>query len=314
MSKIGRVKQFITNNAGMKLLAAFLAIVTYYAILGATGFEIHYDVPLEVAVEAGVAVLEKDTRNVEVTFKGSPEDLRRLEQSRIKAVVRPKTTSSSGSERVRITTRDIKNAGGVSVVKIKPSVVTLTFDREAEKSVRVEKPVTTGTPLVGRAELEYEPMEVALRGPRLRLQSLETVSTEPVDVDGRVESFTRTIRVLSPSDKWVSEIEPAEITVHVRIITELVSHVWTNVPVLAVTEPESSVAVRFVPPYVNVTLKGRPDVIDRVKNRKFHVFANCRATDLSGTNRLPVHVYLPAGTEVTAVTEPGTVRAVKEEG
>lgn len=308
--RIQRIKRFFSNNAGMKALALVLAALSFYAIRGITGFEIRYDVPLEVIVEEGVAVLEKETRIVEVTFRGSPEDLRRLEQKQIKALVKPKTVALSGSESVPITARDIKGVSGVTVVKIKPSAVVLTFDREAQKVVHVVKPQTTGTPLVGNAEVEYEPQEVTLRGPRLRLQGLETVSTEPIDVDGRVESFTRTIRVLSPSDKWVSEMEPDEITVYVKIVTEMVSHSWTNVPVLAATEPGTGMSVRFVPPSVTVTLAGRPEVIAGVRSNKLCAFVTCMESDLSTTNMLPVSVHIPPGSEVTAAIEPEKVRAI----
>jgi hypothetical protein len=99
----------------------------------------------------------------------------------------------------------------------------------------------------------------------------------------------------------------------VKIITELVSHVWTNVPVLAVTAPGIDASVRFLPPVVNVTLNGRPEVIDTVRDMKLKVFADCRVAGLSATNRLSVHVYLPAGTEVNAVIEPDEVLVLRED-
>jgi hypothetical protein len=311
--KSDRLRRFFSNNAGMKMLAVVLAALSFYAIRRETGLEFPYDVPLEVVVEPGIAVLEKEPSTLEVTFRGSPEDHQQLERKRIKAVIKPKTVSLSGSESVTVTPRDIKGATGVTVVKIKPPVVTLTFDREAEKPIQVAKPRITGTPLIGHAEVEYDQKLVTLRGPRLRLQGLETVSTEPIDVDGRVESFTRTVRVLSPSDKWVSEIEPGEITVRVKIITEMVSHSWTNVPVLAAKMPGSAVAVRFVPPSVDVILTGRPEVIDTVRTNSMSVFVNCRDTDLLTTNLLPVQVYLPPGSEVRASIDPPGVRAITGE-
>jgi len=308
--RMGKIKDFFMNNVGMKVLAMILAALSFYAIQGRDTYEIRYDVPLEVIVEKGVAILEKETRTLEVTFRGSPEDVRQLEQKQIKAVVKPKTVSLNGSENVPVTPRDIKGASGVTVVKIKPSSVMLTFDREAEKVVQVAKPKTTGTTLIGHAELEYEPRDVRLRGPRLRLQGIATVSTEPVDVDGRVESFTRTVRVLSPSDKWVFEMEPHEITVRVKIITEVVSHSWTNIPVLAAMESESEISVRFVPPFVTITLTGRPEIIEGIKDGNLNAFVHCLKTDLSTTNMLPVIVHLPPGVEVTARIEPERVRVI----
>lgn len=307
------VAEFFTNNAGLKALAMVLAALTFYAIRDVTGFEIRFDVPLEVAVEPGVAILEKDTRSVEVTFRGSADDLRNLEQKQIKALIRPKAAALSGSENVPVSPRDIRGASGVTVVKIKPSTVTLTFDREARKVVQVVRPTTTGTPLIGHAELEYDPRVVTLRGPKQRLQGLEAVLTEPVDVDGRVESFTRTVRVLPPSDKWVSEIEPNEIVARVRIVTELVSHTWTDVRIMTAAKPGSGLSVRFVPPAVNVTLTGRPEVIDGLQSNTVSALVHLDEADRLTTNLFPVRVYLPPRSEVEVSIEPETVMAVWKE-
>lgn len=311
--EIKRLKNFLSNNAGMKILAVLLATVSFYAIRGRTGLELPYDIPLEVVVEEGVAVLEKEAQTVQVTLRGSPDDHRRLQHKQIRAVIRPRTVALSGSEKVHVEAHNIEGASGVTVVKIKPSSVLLTFDREAEKQVRVEKPRTTGTPLIGRAELAYEPEYVTLRGPRLRLRDLETVTTEPIDVDGRVESFSKTVRVLSPGDKWVPEIEPNEITVRVRIVTELVSRSWTNVPVLAIIEQGTATTVRFEPPTVSVTVEGRAEIIDGIANEIMKVFVNCLGLDLLTTNPLPVSVHLPPGYEVTVQMDPETVRIASPE-
>ena len=84
-------------NAGLKLLALILAALSFYAIRGVTSFEVRYDVPVEVSVEKGTAILEQDAEAVQVTFRGSPEDLRHVEQSQLRAVVKPKTRDFGGT-------------------------------------------------------------------------------------------------------------------------------------------------------------------------------------------------------------------------
>jgi len=80
-----------------------------------------------------------------------------------------------------IGTRAVQATG----VRMEPRVVRLTFDREIETTFAVAKPQTVGTPLMGRVEVEYEPAEVRIRGPKRRLEDLlrygnGCVSTEPV--------------------------------------------------------------------------------------------------------------------------------------
>jgi len=313
-SKRHRIRRVFTRNGRLKLAALVLAALSFYTIRGLTGLEINYDVPLQVEVGKGVAILERETQTVQVTFRGSPEDLRRLEQKRIKAVLRPREVALEGSETVPVGPRNIEGASGVTVVDVKPSAVTLTFDREDEKLVRVESPQTIGTPLIGRAELSYEPKFVTVRGPHLRLEELEAVSTEPVDVDGRVEPFSRPVRVLRPSGAWEPVIEPAEITVRVDIVKEIVTRRIENVPVLAVVTPESETDLLFDPPFVTVAIRGRPAVIDGIEQRRVKAFVDCVDLETAETNRVPVVVHLPpvAGT-IEVSSEPDAVRVIRAE-
>ncbi|MDA0990493.1 MAG: hypothetical protein O3A51_07060 [Verrucomicrobia bacterium] len=188
---------WLARNWELKLLALLLAGLTYYAIRGATGYEVEYTVPVEVAVEPGVAVLAQDPDVVKVRFRGSQDDLLKLEQKRLKALIRPRNDNLDGRPRsIPVAVRDIQGAPGVSIVKIDPQDVVVTFDRETEMVFSVLPPTTLGRPLVGKVELTYSPTTVTIRGPKRRLQELkqegrDQVSIEPVDVDGRVESFSK---------------------------------------------------------------------------------------------------------------------------
>ena len=313
VNRFKRIRRIFRNNVGLKFLALVLATLTFYAIRGTTGYEVPYVIPLEVEVEKGIAILDQDPMSVEVTFRGSQEDLRRLDQKQLKAVVRPKASSPAGSEAVVIRGRDVQGASGVRVVKIKPAVLQLKYDREIQKTVKVAKPKTIGTPLIGRAEIDYEPRTVLIRGPKRMLEDRQiVVETQPVDVDGRVESFSKQVRLLSPGgDMWVSQIEPAEVTVKVSIVTETVSREWTNVTVLAVLDHGGLTNMVFDPPAVDVSLHGRAEVVNGVRDDSVKVFVDCVGLRLSPAGKeMPVNVHLPPGVDVTATLDPERVRVL----
>lgn len=300
------LKNFFLNNSGLKLLAIVLAALSFYAIRGATSFEVHYEIPLEVEVEEGIAILDKNPRIVDVTFRGSQEDLRRLDQKQIKAVVHPKASDSAGSEGVSIGPSNIEGVSGVKVVKIKPGIVMLTFDREDTKKVPVAKPEITGTPLIsGKVEVDYEPRFVVIRGPKRRLTNKKIVFTEQVNVDGCEGSFSRLVRVL-PGDTWVSKIEPSEIMVKVNLATESVSREWTNVLVGVVIEPETASEVTVTPKTVNVSLHGRAELLESIPKEGIKVFVDCIGVERSA--KLPVNVHLPADVDAAATVEPQRVK------
>jgi len=302
-----RFNRAILNNWQLKLLAVALGALTFYAVWGRTSFEVHYDIPLQVAVEKGMAVLSQP-KTVLVTFRGSQGDLGRLDPKQMKAVVRPRVTDTAVSETVHIDPGNVVGAPGVRVVKVDPSVVTLSFDREIEKIFEVAKPKTIGTPLIGKVEVDYEPKMVRVRGSQQRLKDKNMVTTEPVNVSERVESFSKRVRVLSPVDSGVSEIEPDEVTVHVKIATESITKAWTNVVVVAMVKPAVREEFHVEPDAVTVTFQGRAEALEHIAEESFQVFVDCRELEPAGRYELPVQLHLPV--DVDAAVDPETVRVI----
>jgi hypothetical protein len=259
-----------------------------------------------VQVGEGIAILEQP-KTVRVVFRGSQDDLRRLNQDEIVAVIQPKATDPAGSERIALKKSDIQGVSGARVELIEPRVVKIAFDREIEKNVTVSKPQIIGTPLIGKVELDYEPRVVKIRGSNLRLQNKEEVSTEPIDVDGRVESFSKTVRILPPRDTWVSKIQPAEVTVNVNIETESVTREWKNVRVHGIVEPGPT-EIRFEPDHVNVVLKGSMEEIDNVVSNSIMAFVDCTGLSSGMVINLPVKIHIPVIVDVETVVEPSTVK------
>lgn len=304
---LAKMKEFILNNWTLKVLALILAAITYQSIKDAISFEVPFEIPVVVEVEKGVAILDQNPREVEITFQGSREDLRQLSHGQIKVVMTPKTTSS-GSEVITISPHDVQGASGVRVVNIRPKEVSLTFDLESEKKVSVTKPKVRGKPLIGKVEIDYEPKTVTIRGPRRRLDEKNFLDTEPVDVDGRVQSFTKRVKILPPADAMVTRIEPAEVEVKVSIVTDTVSRDWTNITVTAMTRPGTGNDITIEPPTVDVQLHGREDLIKGIQDEAMTAFVECTQLQPGSTEDLKVNVYIPFGLDLSATVSPETVR------
>ncbi|MCE9614602.1 MAG: hypothetical protein K8T26_10020 [Lentisphaerae bacterium] len=304
----------VRQNWELKLLALLLAVVTYYAIRGATGYEVEYAVPVEVDVEPGLAVLAMNPDQVQVRFRGSQDDLLKLDQKRLKAKVRVREENLGGLPRpVPITGRDIEGAPGVSVVMVDPPEVMITFDREVETTFSVARPTTIGEPLLGRAELQYSPTSVTIRGPRTRIAELtaeghDQVIADPVDVDGRVESFSKRVRVRPQGGNWASKIDPAEITVQVSIIKKSTIRAWEQVPVRTIREGTAAGRLAVEPATVEISLEGRSELLENVSEHDISVFVDCVGLVMGQTNEVPVQVHLPVYMDVTVTVVPKVVR------
>jgi YbbR domain-containing protein len=309
MSKFGSTtKKVLLNNWALKVLALILAFITYQSIKDAISFEVPFEIPVEVDVEKGIAILDQNPRTVEVTFQGSRADLKQLTHGQMKVVLTPKATNPSGSELITITPGNVEGAAGVRVVKIRPKDVQLTFDRESEKKVAIAKPKVRGAPLIGKVEIDYQPKTATIRGPKRRLDEKSILDTEPIDVDGRVQSFTKLVKILPPADSMVTEIEPSEVEVTVSIVTDTVSRDWTNVTVTAMTRPGLGYTITVDPATVNIQLHGRKDLVAGIKDSDLTAFVDCMSLTPGSTKQLPVNVYFPIGPELTATVLPETVK------
>lgn len=309
-SELRRVGTWLTGNWQLKLLSVVLGAITYYVIRGATSFEAPYDIPVHVQVDPGTAVYNQDPLMARVTFRGSQEDLRRIDQRHIAIVVKPDTHDPGGEMWANIGPKNVQGVAGVQVISIEPPAVRLKLDRETVKVVPLSPPKTTGKPLLGRAEVvAFEPKSVTVRGPRRRLQNQnfdELVSIETVDVDGRVESFEKRVRVLYP-DEWISSIEPGEIKVRVEIATQTATNRWKKTPVLLLKQPGSFLDASVEPESVDVILEGRSEKIESISEEGVRVFVDGQGLAPGVSYELPVVVHLPQGVDVKARVEPRVV-------
>ena len=310
-SKNRLLKRLFVHNWGLKLLALALAVLSFQAVRSVTSDTVRHDIPLTVEVEPGIAVHSQDPQTVKVMFRGSEEDLRRLEKEGPRVIIKPKAADPEGTEEVPIRPKHVESVPGVTVVKLEPMIATLKFDREIEIPMAVAPPRVIGTPEIGEAEISYEPKTVKVRGPKRRMENRKfvEVNTESVDVGGRVSSFTKWVPVIPPRE-WVSAVEPSEVTVKVTIVTESVTKSWTNVVVAAVVKPDTGTDIFLEPSVVDLVLQGRAEVMDGITQDSVRVFVDCMGLSHSASYELPVNVHFPPGVNVKADVQPDTVKVV----
>lgn len=305
------MKVFLLHNPGLKILALLAAVVSWLAIQETISFEVVLpDIPLEIHVAEGWAILHQSEHTVRVTFKGSQNDIGQMDPKQIKAIVDLRTNSIAGSGKIVVPLSAIKAPRNVRPIRVEPSRVQVSLDREQEKKVPVQSRAV-GKPFAGEVEaLICEPAVVTLRGPAQQLQQTAWVYTESVDVEGRVEGFTKRCRVLMPSDTWTPVIEPPEVQVSVMISARTETVEWDNVPVLVVGQPQALWTVDVLPSRVRVVLTGSPETLEDLQALAPKAFVECLELDPSLIYDLPVQVFLPLGKAVSATVEPHTVRVV----
>jgi len=299
------MKAFFLNNIGLKIVSIVLAVVSWFAIRETISFEVSIsDIPLQIQTGERWAVFRQSENAVTAIFRGSQDDIRLMDHKQIKAVIDMRTNTIAGAIDVAIMPHAIQGIRGVRTVNVHPEHVRISLDHESEKTVPVKGRIT-GKPFSGQVEeIICEPAVVRLRGPAQQLQQTEWVYTEPVDVEGRIEGFTKRCRVLPPSDTWAPLIEPSDVQVQVFIVEKTDSLGWKNVPVAVIGDPAEFINVEVTPARVNVMIIGTAEVLESLQSVVPKAFVDCVDLDPSLTYDLPIHVYLPPGHNVTVSAEP----------
>lgn len=304
-SKRKRLIALFTENLLLKVLALLLAAASIYAIQRVTNQLEEFEIPIVVQVEKGVAVLRQDARTAYITCRGSLDDLKRFDAEQLRMVVAPKGIGTAGTEQVPIGPNNIAGPlRGVSVIKVRPGIVNLTFDREIERKITIAKPELAGRPLLGKAEVEYEPKIASVRGPEQQLINLKILRTGPIDVDGAVDSFARNLRILTDAESGVWEVKPAEITARVSIATEAISKEWKDLPVMALRETGPALDIRFSPSRVDFSVLGSPQAVSRIEPDDIRIFVDCTDIMKPGLYTMPAAAHLHGGMEVSQAVNP----------
>ncbi|HMP90876.1 MAG TPA: CdaR family protein [Kiritimatiellia bacterium] len=304
----------ITHRIGLKLLALALAVVTWYYIRDLTSFEeVFTDIPLEVLAPDGWAIQERSVNNVEVAFRGSQSDIRTLNISQIRVQVDARNRVIEPTMIIPINLSGVSSPRSVRPIYVDPSEVVLSLDRESDKvvPVRVEQ---LGQPPDGYdvERISITPSNVTVYGPERRIAAVEHVRIVPIDMEGRIRSFALNRALINPGDNWQARMDVDRVRVEFTIVERAMRQDFTNVPVNILLPPRVASAVTFFPEVVNVSLKGRTDVVSNLNARSIHAYVDGRSITPGDKADIPVEVPVPPGANIIAI-DPPTVRVIMQD-
>ena len=311
------LRRGMLSDGRWKLVALVVAVIVFYAVRSRISHTATLSVPVEVAKDPGLAVLSAEPFSVRVTFRGAYSDVQALSAREMRVLLRTRSAATEGSERVRVQARDIRGRpAGARVVAIEPDAVTLTFDRQEEMAIPVAEPPIEGKPLRGRVVLDYTPHTVTMKGARRQIEEMKAsdfhLQTEPINVDGCVQSFTKTVRIATPGGAWQAEIAPREVAVKVNILTEQSTREIRDVPVQVAAPAGRRGVWQVAPATVQVRLTGRAEVVQGIAPESLIVMVDARRLGLEDTAVETVLIYLPPGVDLDVVeSNPATVLVMK---
>jgi YbbR domain-containing protein len=209
--------QLFTRNLGWKLLSLLIAIVLWVAVAREP----------EVATSLSVPVDFKNMRD-DLDIDGTLPDRVRLEvrgpsgslttdNLSTVAVVLDLADAQAGERTYSIRGRNLNLPSGVVFYRAVPSQLTLHFEQLVYKEEPVQ-PVFVNTPTGYRVvSQQFSPTKVRIRGAQARVQVINQIRTDPMDLSGEVgEQVLHTH--LNVGDPMVRVLDaPTDIAVRVKL-------------------------------------------------------------------------------------------------
>lgn len=170
-------------------------------------------------------------------------------------------------------------------------------------------PQIGGTPESGFrvAKVTVDPQLVTLRAPSDQIGEIDSISTRVLNVDGRSSSFTETVSLVTPGAVvWQSH---QEVQVTVVIEEDHIERTLRGIALRPQNLP-SGYNWSMEPPEVDVRLRGRRDLVERVTEGLLDATFDARGLE-EGEHRVTVKVIVPDGLQHEV--QPATILLTLEE-
>lgn len=261
-------RRVLGPDGDLKVLAVAGAIVLYLlARPVAAGIERTVSVPVRVKSATNtVAVVGVTPSSVAVTLRGSTDGFTAFDPDalRVDLAATPEEGALSGV--LAVGTKNVTNVlDRLRVVSVSPSTVSVDYDFMSKMVTTnfVATPRLVGVPVQGTASVSIPTnFAVTVYGSVKKLGAFSAkgirLPTDPVDVEGKTESFDSVVAIRPPDDSGITSVEPAEMPVHVEIRTRAADdagEIHVSAPILlapetakpAPKEPDGSAAPTNAP-------------------------------------------------------------------
>lgn len=177
------IVDLLRHNFWMKLASFLIAVGLWVVVFGSKTIEFTKEVPFEAVVSDDQILVDPVPEKITFRLSGPKAFLRSI-TDRIDDPIRANVKDlKAGVFTQRIFSDSIKLPLGVKVLSISPNVIQMRVEELKRKSVSINL-TTQGGVQEGFKILktEYLPAQVRIKGPRNRIQMINSLSTVPVDL------------------------------------------------------------------------------------------------------------------------------------
>lgn len=180
------------------------------------------------------------------------------------------------------------------IVNVKVSIKQTTFSRPVTVS-----PEITGVPADGYniVSVSANPATVTIKGEQASIREITTISTQPVDIDGKTADVVKSVSLQLPADVTVVGSSNVTVTVHLETAQGTVR----SAAPLSVKGLGPGLRVRGDLPTIQVALTGPLPGLLALKSGDITVSVDLTGKE-AGTHSVRVDISLPDGVQTTNLT------------
>ncbi len=211
------MRQLLTRNLGWKLLSLAMAVALWIAVAREPEVATSLSVPVDFRNMRDDLDIDGNLPDrVRLEVRGPSGSLTRDNLSTV-AVVLDLSDAHAGERTYSIRGRNLNLPAGVVFYRAVPSQLTLHFEQLIYKEETV-LPLFINTPTGYRvASQQFSPMTVRIRGSQGRVQAINQIRTDPMDLSGLVGDQVLHTH-LNVGDPMVRVVDaPTDIAVHVKL-------------------------------------------------------------------------------------------------
>lgn len=295
----------LLSDKWLLITCLVLAFFAWQGIRKNTGFQIEIkDVEVVIDVPKNWAVWEKSVQKVNILFRGSPEEIRYLNNEQLRVVIPVSDPKHDDEMIIRLSSAYLKNPTGAKVVSFSPSEITVKLDEESRRLLPV-KAVHEGALPNGLdiKNIVCTPASVRVTGARKLLDTMDSVPTKPLSLENRQASFKESVAVALPYPGKM-RVDPDWVSVEFQLYTEDSTKTFRNIPVRTMCAPGEQRQINIHPQTIHITVRGHQQQIEQLKPEELFAYVGCHNLTESTEYDLPVTVDLPAGMQAVQTDPP----------
>lgn len=212
------LKKNIFGNWGIKLLALGFSIVLWFYVTSKGKMEMTLTIPIELRnIPQNVAVVGDVAASLEVRIQGQERVLRDISAGKKIVCLADLSATRLGENIIHISPDDIRRPLGTTITYLSRTDLAVKLESLTRKTFRL-KPVLAGMPAPGFrvVKVAVVPPRITVEGPAGVVQSLERLSTLPIDIQG----FRETTGVEPKIDYQGKQVKIIEKKIIVQIAVE----------------------------------------------------------------------------------------------